>query len=117
MVHDERDAQGAASVAGGWLNPNILEGAFSQNAAVADTVERNAAGQAQVGHPGLVMNVTRHPQHDLLGHRLDGRGKVHLTLGDLRFQRPGGAPEQPIEPAIGHRQAMEVVEILHVELE
>ena len=53
------DAERAAGVAGRRLNPDVLERPFAQDAAVADAVERHAAGQAQVLHAGLRVDVPR----------------------------------------------------------
>ena len=51
MPDELRDAERAAGVAGGRLDPESLERAFAQQPAVADAVERDAAGQAQVSSP------------------------------------------------------------------
>ena len=49
LVPDEqRRAERAAGVAGGRLDPDVLERPLAQDAAVADAVQRHAAGQAQV---------------------------------------------------------------------
>ena len=50
MPDEQRRAQRAAGVARGRLNPDVLERPLAQDAAVADAVERHAAGQAQVLH-------------------------------------------------------------------
>ena len=48
VIGGERSTEGAAGVARGRLHPNALEGAVAQDLAVADAVQRHAAGQAQV---------------------------------------------------------------------
>ncbi len=53
MVDGERDADGAAGVSRRGLDPQALERPLAQQAAVADAVERDAAGEAQVLHAGL----------------------------------------------------------------
>ena len=48
MPGEQRRAERTACVAGRRLNPQSLERALAQEAAVADAVQRDAAGQAQV---------------------------------------------------------------------
>ena len=71
----ERDAERAAGVARRRLDPESLERPLAQQPAVADAVERDAAGEAEVLHAGLAVHVARHAQHDLLGHHLDRRAR------------------------------------------
>src|SRR5439155_9512593 len=47
VIGVERGSQGAAGVARGGLNPDVLERALAQQPPVRDAVEGNAAGQAQ----------------------------------------------------------------------
>ena len=56
-------------------------------------------------------------QHRVLGHRLNARGQVHVPLLDVRFRIARRAAEQIVEPPVRHRQALAVVEVLHVEPE
>ena len=54
LVPDEQShAQGAAGITGRRLNPDVFKGSLSQDAPVADAVERHTSGHAQVLHPGL----------------------------------------------------------------
>jgi hypothetical protein len=53
VMDRERDADGAARVAGRGLDPEPLERPFAQQAAVADAVERDAARETEVLLPGL----------------------------------------------------------------
>ena len=87
LVPDEqRRAERAAGVAGGRLDPDVLERPLAQDAAVADAVERDAAGQARgSSRPVSLVHVARHAQHDLFGHLLDRRGEVHLALRERRL--------------------------------
>ena len=117
VVNGERDADGAAGVAGSRLDPQALEGPFAQQAPVADAVERDAAREAEVLHAGLAVHVARHPQHDLLGHLLHGGREVHLALGERRLGPPRGPAEQLVEGPVGHGEPVQVVEVAHVELE
>ena len=67
--------------------------------------------------PGLAMQLPADAQHDLLGHRLDARGQIHVPLLDGRLRPPRRAAEQVVELPAGHRQALAVVEVLHVQPE
>ena len=71
-----------ASPAAGWIQSS-LERTLAQQPAVADAVERHAAGQAQVLEAGLAVHRARHPQHDLFAHDLHRAGEVHLPLRQL----------------------------------
>ena len=64
----ERSAERAAGVAGGWLDPDVAEGAVAQQLAVRHAVERDTPGEAQVLHPILRRQAARHAQHDLFRH-------------------------------------------------
>ena len=57
MPDEQRRAQRAAGVAGGGLDPDVLERALAQDAAVADAVQRDAAGQAEFFEPGQLVGV------------------------------------------------------------
>ena len=54
---------------------------------------------------------------DLLGDLLDRLREVHLALRDRRLGRARRAAEQRGEPVVGHHQAVEVAEVVHVEAE
>ncbi len=114
MPQAERHADGAPGVAGRRLNPHLLERSFPQDAAVADAVERNAAGQAQVAQTGLAMREAGHLQHHLLGDHLDRPRDVHFALRHPRLGLARGPAEQPLELRPGHRQAVGVGEVLLV---
>jgi len=86
----------------------------SPDPSVADAVKRHAAGQAQVGQPGLLACETRHLDHRFFGDVLDRARQIHLTLGQLGFGLPRRAVEQSLERRAGHRQAVWVREVLHV---
>ena len=63
------------------------------------------------------MHLAAHRQHRVLGDRLDAGGHVHVALLNGRLGIARRRAEQPIEPAVGHRQALAIVEVLHVEPE
>ena len=94
---EERDTERPAGVAGRRLNPQILERSLAEDAAVADTVERDAAGEAQVLHPRLLVYVAGTPEHDLLSHFLDGRGDIHIAMRDPRVGFAWRCAEKPME--------------------
>ena len=114
MPNEQCRPQRAAGIARRRLNPDILERPFPQQPPVANAVERHAASQHEILHLRLSLHLPRHPQHDLLGHRLDARRQIHVPLFELGF-RPARRPaEQLGEPAIGHRQPLAVIEVRHV---
>ena len=118
LVPDEqRHAQRAAGVPRRRLDPDVVERPLAQDAPVADAVERDAAGQAELAQPGLGVDVARRPQHRLLGNRLDRRGDVHLALGDGRLGPPRRPVEQRVEPARRHSETLAVLEVRHVHAE
>ena len=80
MIGRERGAERAAGVARRRLHPNPFELAVADDLSVGDAVERDAAGQAQMLGAGLGGDGARQPQHDLVGHRLDRGGEIHLAL-------------------------------------
>ena len=105
-----------ASPAAGWIQMSS-NGSFAQQPAVGDAIQRHAAGQHQVSHFGLLVDVAAHPEDDLFGDRLDARRQVHVPLLDVAFGIPGRAAEQIVEPPVGHRQPLAVVEVVHVQPE
>ena len=107
----------AARVAGGRLNPQLVERALAQNPPVGHAVERDAAGQAEFLHPRLGVDVPGHPQHDLLGDGLDRGGEVHVALGQQRLGLARRTAEEPVELLRGHRQSLAVIEVRHVHAE
>src|SRR5207248_9866636 len=80
VVGSECCAQRAASIPSCRLDPKPLELTVAQHFAVRHTVERHAAGKTQIFGPRLGRDRSRKPQHDLLGHRLDRGGKIHVVL-------------------------------------
>ena len=71
MPDELRDTERAAGIAGGRLNPDLLERPFAQQAAVADAVERDAARHAQRLGAGFLLRGPGHAEHDLFAHDLD----------------------------------------------
>ena len=57
------------------------------------------------------------PQQDLFGHCLDAGGQVHVPLLERGLGRSGRTAEKAIKTAPCHRQALAILEILHVQPE
>src|SRR3989442_3810517 len=57
----EGDPDRAARVTRGRLNPDLIEELLAQDASIADTVERDAAGQTQILHAGFAAGAGRPP--------------------------------------------------------
>ncbi len=114
MPQRQRDAHRAARVTGSRLNPDFVEDLFPQEPAVADAIERDAAGETQIAHAGFAPRVRGHLEHHLFGDFLDGPREVHLALRQLALGFSRRAVEQLREPFSRHREAGRVGEVLHV---
>ncbi len=106
-----------AGIARGRLNPDILERPFAQDAAIADAIERHAAGQHQVLHAGARVDMPRTAQHHILGHGLDRGGQIHFALRDARLHFTRRAAEEGVKFGRRHRQSLTVVEVAHIQAE
>ena len=115
MPHEQSGAQRASCVARRRLNPEVLERCLSQDSAVGDAIEGHAAGQGEVLHAGLLVDVPGCPQHGLLGDRLNGGGDIHFPLRQGTFRLAGRAAEEPVKLAIRHDHGVAVPEIVHVQ--
>ena len=80
VVRVERRPEGAAAVARRGMDVDLLERRFTENAAVGDAVQRNAAGEAEPPEARLAMGGARHRQQNFLGHQLDAGGDVRIML-------------------------------------
>ena len=49
VIRNQRCAQRPAGVAGGGLNPDVLELAVAQYLAIRDAIERDTSGKAEIG--------------------------------------------------------------------
>src|SRR5262245_56254702 len=74
----ERRPDRSTGIAGRGLNPYVLKCTTAQDLAIGNTVERHAAGEAQVASAGLLCQRPGHPQYNLLEHGLDRGGNVHV---------------------------------------
>ena len=111
-------AQGAAGIAAGRLDPDVLEQAGPQQLAVGHAIQRHAAGHDQVVAAGQLAGGFRQPEHDLLGDLLDGQGHVHVVLVQLGFRFAAGQAEQLLPGAVvAHGEAGGIIEIVHVQQE
>ena len=117
MPDEQCDAQSPARIAGGGLNPDILERPVAENLAVADAVEGDTAGEAEVFHAGCLAHMAGDAEHDFFGHLLDRGGDVHFALGELGFGRSRRAAEEAVELPRGHGHSLAVIEIGHVHTE
>ena len=72
---------------------------------------------ASVAHARRAVHVAAAAQHDLVGHRLDRRGEIHLALGERGVRIARRAAEQRVELRRGHGEALAVVEVPHVHAE
>ena len=115
MPYRERGADGAARVARGGLDPEVVVDARFVELPVRDAVQRDAARQAEIFRARRLLRVAGHLQDDLLGHVLDRAREIHLALRELRLGRPRGTAEEPLEAHAGHREAIGEVEVVHVE--
>jgi hypothetical protein len=77
---EEGGPQRASRVAGGRLDPDVLERALAEQLAVRHAVQRDASGEHQVPQPGLPVDVAAHAEHGVLGERLDARRQIHVPL-------------------------------------
>src|SRR5437763_5346450 len=117
MPAEKRGAERATGVARGRLDPDFLERSLAEHSAVAYTIERDAAGQTKMARARQRVGMARHPQHHFLSHRLDRASEVHVPLRQrcLRFSR--WPAHEPVEFAIGHREARHEIEVAQVEPE
>src|SRR5439155_23167656 len=99
----EGDADRAARVTRGRLNPDLIEHLLATDASVADTVERHAAGQTQIRQAGFAPGEARHLEHHLLGDLLNGPREIHLALREPALGLACRTVEQRLEPPAGHR--------------
>ena len=80
VMGPEGGPQRAAPVAGGRLHVELLERRLPQQAAVGDAVEGDPAGQTELPEPGPLVEISRHPQQNLLGDGLHAGRDVGITL-------------------------------------
>src|SRR5262249_6884961 len=110
----ERDAERAARVACRRLDPDLIEDALAQDAAVADAIERDAACQTEIAQSGLALREARHLDHHLFGDLLNRARQVHFALRQLRLGGARRSAKQLRELLPGHRQGVWIGEVLHV---
>ncbi len=115
MIGRECGAERAAGIPGGRLNPKVVDHPVAQYLAVGDTIERDAASQAQPAQPGFRNQAANHAHNRLLDHRLDRGSEIHVTLLEQFVRGPRWAAEQTIKAAVGHPQSNAVIEIFLIE--
>jgi hypothetical protein len=95
----------------------VIEAAIAQHLTVRHAVERNASGETQIPDSGFRTKRSRQAQHDLVGHRLDRRGQVHVMLQE-RFVGLAGSPaEEIVKLTVGHGKPGAIIEIRLVQPE
>ena len=115
---NRRRAQRTAGVAGGRLDPDVLERAFAQDAAVGDAVQGHAAGQHEIcaspfadaragAMRSMISSVTAW---------IEAARSISRCVS-FRFGLPRRSAEQAMKLRAGHRQALAVVEVAHVHAE
>src|SRR5258708_1079000 len=89
MIDSEGDTERSSGVACRRLYPNSFKRSLAQKPSMGKTVKRDTAGQTEVLHPGLPVNMPRHAQDDLFNDFLNTSREIHLSLRDraLRFSR------------------------------
>ena len=117
VPNEERDAKRAARIAGGRLDPEILEGPSRRIRPLATQLSATPPARQRFFRPVSRVHVPRHPQHDFLDDDLDRGGKIHIALGEQRLGSTRRAAEEPVELLRRHRQPLAVVEVRHVHAE
>ena len=97
MVHEKRGTEGTAGVAGGGRDEERVEDFGAGEFSVGDAVESDAAGEAQVARSGEALHFPGHAEDGFLRDKLDGRGEVHLALGEQRLRSARRTFEQGFE--------------------
>ena len=96
LVPDEqRRAQRAAGIAGGRLDPDVVEVALAEQPAVGHAVQRHAAGQDQVLHPGpsaCTWRPIRSTASSVTAWMLAARSMCRCSSGDSGAR--GGPPKR-----------------------
>ncbi len=109
--------QRAPRVSGCGLYPDIFERALSEQPPVCHTVQGHPARHAKIRKPGLPVETVAEPEHDVLKHVLERTGNVHLLPGHFGLWLSWRAIKESVEPAVGHREAGTVIEVVHVQPE
>ena len=92
MPCGQRGADSAASVAGGWLDPQFFEGPFTKDPSIGHTVQCNSARQAEIFGAGFSMQSSNETKHHLFCDFLDRAREIHITLGQQRLSGFRGGP-------------------------
>ncbi len=117
MPIGQRCAERRARIPGRRLHPEPVDQSLGQDLAVRHRIQRHAAGHAEIAHAGLGHRVAHHAAQDLLGHRLQRGGHVHVeSLQRLAWQAARSA-EQRFHPLGDHALPGREAEIAHVEPE
>src|SRR5262245_11707952 len=109
-------AQRSAGVGGTRRYPDTTDIRAFQYFRVGNTVERHPAAHAEVTYRILFQETAHAIEDDLLGHGLQGEGKIAVLVGE-RFVRPARSAKGVDEfPAEGTQLTeLVVVEIAHID--
>jgi hypothetical protein len=80
VVGQERGSQGTARIASNRLHENVAERRFGDDPTVHHRIERDAAGQAEIFLPGLLVQRSEQMEDDVLEHDLCAGGYVLMAL-------------------------------------
>ena len=114
IPNEQCRAECATSIAGGRLNPDVFEHSFAQDSAIANAIERDAAGKTKIFFSGHGADVMAHSQHNFFGDLLNACSDVHVKFRELAVGFSRRLTEKRMEAGIGHGQALAIIKILHV---
>src|SRR5262245_9985448 len=80
VIGIERGPDGAATVAGGWLNVQLLNRCFTHNPSVRNAIESHPSCHAESLDAELFMNLLSHGEQDLFGDGLDTCRDIRVVL-------------------------------------
>jgi hypothetical protein len=80
MPSGERRTNRAARIARGGLNPDVAEGALTQQPPIGYAIERNTACKAEIVCIKLAASRARQARDHVLGDFLNGGREIHLAL-------------------------------------
>src|SRR5690349_10800174 len=103
MPNHQRGAECSTRIPRRRLDPDVVERAVAKDLAVADAIERDTAGEAEVALTRLARSVSRDLEHHLFGHFLNARGEIEVALREIRLRLARRSAEQTMKAIIGHR--------------
>jgi hypothetical protein len=116
VIGGQRGTERATSIPGSRLNPKRIDRPVTQHFAIGDTIERDAASQAQVPQPGFRNQAPNHPEDHLVGDRLNRGREIHMALLKQFLRSPRRPAEQTIKLAVRHPQPDTIIKIFLIEV-